>query len=109
VNAQLSELAVEIGGRFQQEGVQSVAGPGVIVPEPMIDQQWQPQLVRLRQGKDQGMIVPGSERALHPVEHVLSVGAWPRLVSGVDPEIVDHPGASAAFTMLRSIPAKTSW
>ena len=103
------ELRVEVSRGLQQEGVQPVAGPGVVVPEPVVHQQRKAQLVRLLHGEVERRVVPRPERALHPIEDVVAAGARSRLAAGVNPQVVGHAGASAARAMLRSIPAKTNW
>lgn len=43
LDAQLLELIVELGDRLEQKGVETVARPGVVVPETVIDHQREPQ------------------------------------------------------------------
>ena len=90
----------------------------------MVDQDRQPEQVRLLDRERQGVAVVCPEGALHPVEDVVPAGTGASLNVRVNPEIVDHRarvategvdaaerGASppvAARAMLRSIPSNTS-
>ncbi len=132
LDAKLVEFVVQVGDRLEQEGVQPVARPGVVVPQTVVDEQRESEAVGLLDPEIESLIVPRAKRALHPVEHVLAAMAGCRLRGGMDAEIVGHRGhggepqaadrrrdeslaseesdsARAAPTMLRSIPANTSW
>src|SRR3954465_2709192 len=74
LDAEAGELVVEIGGRFQNEGMQPIAGPGVVVGQTMVDEEWQPQTIRLLDGEGQSVVILAPEAALDPVEHMIAAG-----------------------------------
>ena len=95
-----------------------VAGPGVIVAQAVIHQDRQPQPVGLIDGKLEREVLLDTLGGLHPVKDQLAVSPRRGLLGGVDAKIVDgchfraaraSTPTSASLTMLRSIPAKTSW
>ncbi len=71
------------------QGVESVAGPGIIVPQAVIYLQREPQRVGLLNGYVERKVVVCPLSALHPVQHELAPVAGLCVGRGVD-AVVGH-------------------
>ena len=86
-DAPFGEAMIEIDGRFEDEGVKPVAGPRIVVPEALVHQDREAELVGLLDREVEGEVGPGTHRdALHPVEHELAGAAGTGLFGGVNSE-----------------------
>ena len=90
-DAPLGESVIEIDRRLEDEAVEPVAGPGVVVAEALVDEDREPELVGLLDGEVEGEVgLRTHGDALHPVEHELPVWPGPRFGGGVDSKRVNH-------------------
>jgi hypothetical protein len=113
------EVAVQVDHSFQDERMNAIARPGIVVAQAVVYEHRQPKLVALIDGELEREVVVSALGSLHPVEHHIPAPAGTRYSGCVDAEIVDtshtegRRGAalcsiSAARTSRRSRPPNTS-
>ena len=82
----------QLGRRLKLEGMVTVAGPGVVGREALVDEERQAQLVGSIGSEPQREVVLGAPSGLEPVEDQVAVGAGGWLAGGMDPEVADQRG-----------------
>jgi hypothetical protein len=61
---------------FENERVNTVARPGVVILQTFIDDEWQMALVSHLNGEVQGIVMAGTLKDLHPVKDIAVFGVF---------------------------------